>query len=275
MGKFDNIVIASDMDGTFLGKNCELVCENIEKIKYFNQNGGKFTIITGRNYTTVFDPYPELADIVSAPVGLHNGACIYDIKNGSVVDDTPIDTELVIEMFRYLREFYPKVSTSLRCLTRFYFMPPDHASEWYKPFEYSIFDFSDCEEIRKLSVQKINFKCDETAYLSEVRSSIEKKYGDKIDCTTAEPTIVEIMPKGISKAIVIPRLRSLCKLENAKFFAIGDYENDLAMLRSADYAACPDNALETVKDICAIHVCHHFNGAIANLIDIIEEQYLG
>ena len=48
--------------------------------------------------------------------------------------------------------------------------------------------------------------------------------------------------------------------------AVGDQENDLPMLMAADIAACPDNAAEAVKAVCGIHLCHHDEGCIADLI---------
>ena len=37
MGKFDGIIIASDIDGTFLGKKGRMVPENLEAIEYFKK----------------------------------------------------------------------------------------------------------------------------------------------------------------------------------------------------------------------------------------------
>ena len=48
MGKFDRILIVSDLDGTFLGSGGRMVERNVEKIKFFNANGGLFTFATGR-----------------------------------------------------------------------------------------------------------------------------------------------------------------------------------------------------------------------------------
>ena len=48
--------------------------------------------------------------------------------------------------------------------------------------------------------------------------------------------------------------------------AVGDQENDLPMLLAADIAACPDNAVEAVKAVCSLRLCHHDEGCIADLI---------
>ncbi len=53
--------------------------------------------------------------------------------------------------------------------------------------------------------------------------------------------------------------------------AVGDQENDLPMLGAADMAACPENATAAVKAACKIHLCHHDEGCIADLIERLGE----
>ena len=48
MGKFDGILICTDLDGTLLRKDKSVSKENIEAIEYFKKEGGLFTFVTGR-----------------------------------------------------------------------------------------------------------------------------------------------------------------------------------------------------------------------------------
>ena len=56
-----------------------------------------------------------------------------------------------------------------------------------------------------------------------------------------------------------------------RLFACGDYENDLTMLAAADVAVCPTNALDCVKAVADVCLCHHTEGLIANLVELIEK----
>ena len=51
---------------------------------------------------------------------------------------------------------------------------------------------------------------------------------------------------------------------------MGDYNNDMAMLEYADFAACPSNAINEVKAVCDM-VCRAdcTEGAVAETIDYI------
>ena len=48
MGKFNGILICTDLDGTLLDNEKHVSKENIEAIEYFKKNGGLFTFLTGR-----------------------------------------------------------------------------------------------------------------------------------------------------------------------------------------------------------------------------------
>lgn len=50
---FDGYTLVSDMDGTLINSNKEISKENLDAIKYFVNNGGKFTVATGRMVASV------------------------------------------------------------------------------------------------------------------------------------------------------------------------------------------------------------------------------
>ena len=58
-------------------------------------------------------------------------------------------------------------------------------------------------------------------------------------------------------------------------YAVGDYENDLEMLRASDVAVCPSNALDKIKDICDLCLCDNDTGVIADLIEYIDKNTEG
>lgn len=273
MAKFDNIVIVSDMDGTFFGNHSRIIPENLEAIKYFNQNGGKFTFVTGRNYTAVINVYPELIQYITAPIAFHNGASIYDISQEKFIFSHPLDSKLASDIYIFLMSFYPEINTTLRCPDSFYSTYLEQFSDWsenIKDFCHTITN----DKLETLTVDKIVFSGNEEK-LPMLRNLIKEKFCNAVDCTSAGAASVELMPRGVNKGYAIQKLREIPELSSAKFFAIGDYENDIEMLKEADVSACPENALDDVKKISKLHVCHHDKGAIAELIRIIEEKYIG
>ena len=70
MGKFDGILICSDIDGTILENSTfgSIFEKNAEAVKYFTDNGGRFTFITGR-YKFFLRDMP-LYPLINAPAGI-------------------------------------------------------------------------------------------------------------------------------------------------------------------------------------------------------------
>ncbi|MBE6689028.1 MAG: Cof-type HAD-IIB family hydrolase [Ruminococcaceae bacterium] len=275
MAKFSNIVIVSDMDGTFLASKSRIVPENMKAIEYFRQNGGKFTFVTGRNHPAVAS-LDGAVDAVNAPIGFHNGCYLFDTQKQEIFDEICIVPKAVNDVTEYLLTLPESIDFTFRCA--FSFLKIDGRSSgdfdiFAKRWPERCFALT-VDEATKRSVNKIVFSGN-TEKIASVREYIENTFSDTVECTSAGSGYIEIMPKGVKKSIVIPHLRKLEGLENAKFFAIGDYENDIDMIKTADFGACPDNAMDKVKEVAQIHVCHHDKGAVADLIRIIEEKYIG
>ena len=78
MGKFDGILICTDLDGTLLRNDKTISQENKEAIEYFKREGGYFTFVTGRMPFTSRTLYEMVKP--NAPVGCINGGGIYDFE---------------------------------------------------------------------------------------------------------------------------------------------------------------------------------------------------
>ena len=78
MGKFDGVLLASDFDDTYYSNEGVVAPANLEALAYFEAQGGRFTISTGRAHRT-FAPLLHLTP-VNAPVILANGAQLYDFE---------------------------------------------------------------------------------------------------------------------------------------------------------------------------------------------------
>ncbi len=275
MAKFSNIVIISDMDRTFLGSNSRIVPENMKAIEYFRQNGGRFTFVTGRNYPAV-EFLTDVIDTVNAPIGFHNGCYLFDTVKKEVSEEICIHPKAVKSVTEYLLTLPDDIDFTFRCAFSFLKIDGRKSSDFdifYRRWPECCFALT-LDDVAKKSVNKIVFSGN-VKKIARVREYIESVFSDTLECTSASSGYIEIMPKGVNKSIVIPHLRKLEGFENAKFFAIGDYENDIDMIKTADFGACPQNAMDTVKEIAKIHVCHHDKGAVADLIRIIEENYIG
>ena len=82
----------------------------------------------------------------------------------------------------------------------------------------------------------------------------------------------EHVPKGISKACTLKTLCEILKIKKGCCYAIGDYYNDLEMIKAADIGAALSESPDEVKAIADVVVCEVQNGAVADFIDYLTEM---
>ena len=276
--KFDSIIIVSDMDGTFLGLGARVIPENIEAIEYFKENGGRFTFATGRTHHNIRKSLGDVGKVANAYGITVNGACIYDFSKNQSVHDVRIDVEKARELVRFCRENIGDVA--LRCSTPYGFLTDKITGLIKKDFD-SFIAGGDFGIAKEMPLEKWDNECilkivfrDEADVLLDLRKRLEEKFWDDFTFATSSPRFLELNAKGCSKAVGVDYLRREYSTDEKKatIIAVGDYENDIEMLKSADIAACPENAMGNVKSISKIKLCHHDSGAIANLIKILDNQ---
>ena len=83
MKKFEGCLLLSDMDGTILNDNKEISEENKRAIEYFIENGGKFSLATGRSKRSMEYYVKEIP--INAPVVVYNGSGVYDFEKEEFV----------------------------------------------------------------------------------------------------------------------------------------------------------------------------------------------
>ena len=118
MGKFDGILICSDLDGTLLRNDKSISEENSAAIEYFKREGGYFTFITGRMYFTASSLYEMVKP--NAPVGCINGGGIYDFEKGEYlwsITLPPDANELVDAVYQAV----PSAGIQMNALDKIYF----------------------------------------------------------------------------------------------------------------------------------------------------------
>ena len=83
-GKFDGILLATDVDGTLANFN-EIPRRNIEAIQHFVKEGGMFTVCTGRGYAMTYDIVNQVP--VNVPGICVNGMQLYDFQQKKVISE--------------------------------------------------------------------------------------------------------------------------------------------------------------------------------------------
>lgn len=273
MPKFDNIVIVSDIDGTFLGTGGRLVERNLRAIEAFQREGGRFTFATGRVHFNIKRKLPEAFDLPNAPGILANGTCLYDFREKRVVEAIYVDPDAILGAMRMADRDFPDLG--IRVTTTDGFITPAFEGVIAR----DLAAFRDCTEVSPVAEwtgenwYKVVARGDDDR-LAALRARVEAEWPGAFFMVRSEPRFLEFQRAGCSKATLLGRLREYCTVDGTAptIYAVGDYENDYDMLLAADVAVCPTNALDMVKAICTIQPATNDEGVIAALIDVIEKN---
>ena len=252
MGIFSDILLTVDFDRTMTGPDSQIPERNLRAIRFFMENGGAFTVNTGRSLpmTKVFrDIVP-----VNVPLLLYNGSAAYDLSANEIRDAAVIPLDQA-ETVRRAMELFPDMTVEIQGLDAHYIFEENPAWDAFSegnncawahaqpeddlgPF----LKFSLYGQLRSASVAALyEYTPEEKARFDEVEEICREYFGDHCAVFRAAPKIIDIHARGVSKAIAARRLHE--KLGRKILICVGDGENDVSMLDGADYAYCPSDAI--------------------------------
>jgi len=272
MGIFSDILLTVDFDRTMTGPDARIPERNIAAIRFFMENGGAFTINTGRSLpmTKVFrDIVP-----VNVPLLLYNGSAAYDTEAGRILEEKPIALDQA-RTIRRAMALFPDMTVEIQGLDAHYIFEENPAWDAFSegnscswghakpeddlgPFlKFSLYGRLDCADVSAL----YQYTPEEIARFDEAEQQCRDYFGDFCEVFRAAPKILDIHARGVSKANAARALQR--KLGRRILVCVGDGENDVSMLDEADFAFCPCDAIvadryETVGP-CA-------DGAVADVI---------
>ena len=266
---FSEVLLTVDFDRTLTGMDGKIPERNLEAIRYFMENGGTFTVNTGRSTNTM---KAHMDVPVNAPLLLYNGSAAWE--NGALINCREIDLP-VWETLDKVHALFPDVTIEVQAVDTHYFIyyTPGAVSYYenmgwdYKIAEYgqdmgpflkfTLFADSCTNTVSGLYMGTQ----EEFAYFDRIEETLKQLYGDKIDVFRAASKLVDIHAKGVSKLRCARDLQA--QLGKRILVCVGDAENDLTMLEGADYAFCPSDGV--VADRFQ-NVCSCDEGAVADVI---------
>ena len=269
---FSNFLIASDLDGTFLNKKGEVVQRNLDAIARFNANGGCFTLNTGRPHITIEPTTGDPSKIFNAPCSHCNGAYLYDFQTNEFFFEELLSEKDAADLLAFAREYCADIAFRANAREQIRFFVPKGVQKPYAVgtkegivvYDIPLKDWPMDDWYKMVFVG-------EPERILQVRSDFERVFGDRFGKTTSSARALEVQLPHSSKSVGIDKMRKVTpELGACTVIACGDFENDIPMLKAADIAICPANALDEVKEICDLVLCDCDEGVIADVIECIE-----
>lgn len=270
--RFDGLLLVSDIDGT-LTELSEIPQENIRAIHAFVEQGGAFTLCTGRPRCALRPILRQLP--VTAPVITINGGCIYDAHTGEILSETLLPDHVHGFVFDLLERF-GQIGAML-----------------VEPDQYWVIRWGD-ESIEGVAQRRDMYRREGCcrAYteqegpdtwhkvvliippeqIPQVRAYIEACHPQGFYPVQSDEFYLELVADGVDKGKGMQMIRD--RLGLAATAAIGDRENDQPMLCRADFSAVPQNADENLKKEVDFICVSCENGAVADFIHHLEHAYI-
>lgn len=267
---FRDILLTVDFDRTLTAPDSSIPERNLEAIRYFMENGGSFTVNTGRSAGT-FWKYLDAVP-ANAPFLLYNGSAAWE--KGKLTDCVTIDLD-VWQTMETVRRLLPELNLEIQAEDRHYLIQPCpeivalyeklgwrySVAQWGEdvgPFlKFSLFGTPAAPSVAAL----YQLTEGQSQRFDEAEAILRSLYGDKVEVFRAAPQIIDIHAKGVSKIAAARRLQE--KLGRKILVCVGDGENDIPMLDGADYAFCPADAIIAAR---YEKVCPCAEGAVADVI---------
>lgn len=259
MGKFDGYLICSDFDGTLAGPGSIVSQRNLDAIALFQAEGGRFTLASGRN-PLFLKTYCDITH-PNAPVMSLNGGILADPVTSEVKDYITFEEDPV---------------PVLEDLTgRFSGIHTIHA--WHTNGEMICWELGKSRSVHEtLSspreyVNILMIQDKET--MPHVRDEATKKYSGRFLFESSWPEGIEMMPASGGKGAALARIKRLCDTPISIVIGMGDYENDVSLLRMADLGIAVGNALERVKQAADLITVPNTQDALWHVItELLEDQ---
>lgn len=264
MGKFSGYLICTDCDGTLTYEPGKVSDENTKAIKYFQDEGGLFTLATGRFPGHAY----EFADkiTVNAPIVALNGTVLYDLNKNEIIHEWTIKKEECFEMFDFIHHKFPSV-------WNFWMNYSYKDSLDYKPSEHTPGDGTLEAFFEKIPGKLYKMLSFQSADITlDLQKALKENFGDKFRFDRSWTEGIEIQPIYSGKGIAVRYMKEHLSKDIHTTIGVGDFENDLSLLEDVDIGYAVGNAIDSVKSIADRITVSNKEHAIAKIIYELEKS---
>jgi Cof subfamily protein (haloacid dehalogenase superfamily) len=233
-------LVAVDLDGTLLRQDLSVSSRTREALAAARGAGAHVVIVTARSPRSVQEIASEAG--ISGLAICANGATLYDLDQGEIVDHTPLANEVGRGVAQGLRAEVPGVVFGWELELQFGSEPAYEAlrtSSWWPRPEGS---FPPCDVLaweKPFTKLLGRVATDELAAAFEVAVRVASS---SASVTLTGDAFVEVMAPGVSKRSALERLATELGITAESVVAFGDQLTDAGMLEWAGHGVAMANA---------------------------------
>jgi Cof subfamily protein (haloacid dehalogenase superfamily) len=256
-------LVASDLDGTLLLPD-ETVSERTRAALAAARAAGITVVLVSGRPPRSLGPIAERIGVGGVAI-CANGAIVWDLDTGTMLDSTPLAAELATRLVHGLREAIPGALFAVELEGSFGREPG--WSEGLAAVPAEVLE-ADALELIRGPVTKLLVRHPTMAF-AEVAERARRVVGDDAVVTWAGLRLVEISAAGVTKAFALERLCRRLGIDAAEVVAVGDMPNDLPMLDWAGLGVAVANADQAVLAAADEVTASNLDDGVARLLERI------
>jgi Cof subfamily protein (haloacid dehalogenase superfamily) len=229
-------LIAADLDGTLMGEDAIISPKVKEAVRRAMEKGVKFTIATGRAFSSTCLFAQELK--ANAPLICYQGGLIKDHLSGQVIHEQSVPLPLAQEVIRF---------TQQRGLYLNVYMDDGRAyTERVSP-EASYYTGIAKEAVLDREPMKFIIVLSDDGTTESLIAELEVLFAGRMRFVRSYPRFVEGIPLSVSKGHALARLADHLNISLEETIGIGDNDNDLELVERAGLGVAMGNASPALK----------------------------
>lgn len=264
-------LIALDLDGTTLTDDKKITNEVKAAINKAKDKGYHISFLTGRMFGAAA-PFVNSINL-SVPIVCMNGTLIAESQSGNVLYENTVEKSCAKRVLKIVNG--SPVYQFLYDGDKIHHNVTD--PEIHKYLERWVVNFDEIAEIDIDNRQKIY----QLLFIGELETlnEISKNISGDTDCNLATfgfPSphyplhFLEVKTPGDSKGVGLKFLRNYFGVNEEEVLAVGDYQNDIELLKEAGVAVAVANAVDDLKNRADLITNRTNNeGAVEEVIDMI------
>ncbi|CAM4147797.1 sugar-phosphatase [Streptococcus penaeicida] len=242
-------LVAVDIDGTLITDDRKVTSQVFEAVQDAKANDVQVVIATGR-------PIAGVTGLLDELNLNHKGSYVITF-NGGLVQDAETGEEIVKETMSYedyldIEFLSRKIGLHMHAITKEGIYTANRNIGKYTVHESTLVNmpisYRTPEEMASKEIVKM-MMIDEPDVLDAAIKNIPQEYYDKYNIVKSTPFYLEFMLKSVSKGNAIIHLAEKLGLDMDQTMAIGDAENDRAMLEVVGNPVVMENGSPELKKI--------------------------
>ena len=237
-------VIVCDLDGTLLNNEHALSDFTQSEIKRVSSLGIKVILATGRHYVDVKGVAKKL-DLDSCVIG-SNGTRAYSGDGEMLImhNLSTIVTEFVMN-YDLPSEVHLNIYQGKEWL-----VVEEHQEllDFHKHSGFAYRNIAGVEDLKLTEINKFYLYSHNEELLKEVEKDLSEKLIENADVFFSYHSVIEVMPKGISKGLALEEMMLNKGIKSSEIMAFGDGLNDYEMLKWVGKGLLMENANKTLME---------------------------